>query len=608
MKLSACLIVKNEERNIKRCIESFKTVVDEIIVVDTGSEDTTIEIAKKLGGKIYHYKWENDFSKARNYALDKATGDWIIFLDADEYFYENKANNIRKIIRQIPNGKINAVLTRHVNIDACNNRIKNTEIKVRIFKNNKNIRYAGKIHENVNNNGKALNAIAVAGDILEIYHVGYSSDIIIRKSKRNLELLLDSLRHSRDPMIFFYLADCYMILAEYEYVIKYARLFIENPTSTFGYDVKPYQNLICSMIKLEYSSEDTLKEINNAINKFPKHPEFYRELGDVYYKQSRYTEALNAYLKSIELHKNYDDVEYNNVESIKFKIYYAIGLLYSIKNEQYNALAYYVYSLKENTHYEQSFYELLKIIKDQNTEDIIILLKDIYDVEIKEDIAFLVCNLSNLKLGKVLLYFNDIWRKKYGQEDSGIMFTLLANHRYNESFDLFSKCYITACSNWTALYSVISALLSDNLSNINYIKNVVKPSYKRIIEAYVDENSIGGFINEDLEDYKNILIEYILIADDDKLLKMIKLKNKFSQDISETIGDLLREKGKYSLAIDEYNKMIKNDNYNKRDIYFKIGLCNYKLHDYENARASFENSVEFGYINNDIKELLSWIK
>ncbi len=608
MKISACLIVKNEEKNIRRCIESFKSVVDEIIIVDTGSEDDTLEIARELGGKIYNYKWENDFSKARNYALDKATGDWIIFLDADEYFYENKANNIRKVIKNIPNNKVNGILTRHVNIDACDNKIKNTEIKIRIFKNSKNIRYSGEIHENVYNNGKALNSIVVSADILEIYHLGYSNDIITKKAKRNLELLLESLKNSKDPMIFFYLADCYMILEEYEYVIKYERLFIENSTRTFGYNVKPYQNLIFSMIKLNYNFEDTLKEINNAINKFPKHPEFYRQLGDIYYKQSRYTEALDAYLKSIELHKNYDDVEYNGIESIVFKIYYGIGLLYNIKNEQNNALEYYVRSLKKNKYYEQSFSELIKIIKDQNFEDIIILLKNIYDVESEEDVGFLVCNLSNFKLGKVLLYFNNIWRKKYGKEDSGVMFTFLANNKYNEAFDLFSKCYAIEYNSWTALYSTVSALLSEKIANINYIKSIVKPSYKRIIEAYADIDSINGFIDEDLDTYKNILIEYILIADNDKLLKIIKLKNKFVKDISETVGDLLRERGKYSLAIDQYNELIRNNNCNERDVYFKIGICNFKLQDYKSAKAAFQNALKFGYANNDIKELLSWMK
>lgn len=73
-KLSVCLIVKNEEKNLKRCLRSVQQVVEEIIVLDTGSGDNSVEIAKELGAKVYIYKWENDFSKARNKCLEYARG------------------------------------------------------------------------------------------------------------------------------------------------------------------------------------------------------------------------------------------------------------------------------------------------------------------------------------------------------------------------------------------------------------------------------------------------------------------------------------------------------------------------------------------------------
>ena len=82
--LSLCMITKNEEKNLSRCLDSIKDIVDEIIIVDTGSTDKTVEIAKSYGAHIYHYDWNNDFSKARNVSLQKATKDWILVLDADE--------------------------------------------------------------------------------------------------------------------------------------------------------------------------------------------------------------------------------------------------------------------------------------------------------------------------------------------------------------------------------------------------------------------------------------------------------------------------------------------------------------------------------------------
>ena len=86
LKLSACLIVKNEESNLHRCLSSIVKVVDEIIIVDTGSTDKTVEIAESYGAKVFGHPWEDDFSKHRNQSLSYATGDWLFVIDADEEF------------------------------------------------------------------------------------------------------------------------------------------------------------------------------------------------------------------------------------------------------------------------------------------------------------------------------------------------------------------------------------------------------------------------------------------------------------------------------------------------------------------------------------------
>ena len=78
------MIVKDEEENIERSLMSVKPVVDEMIVVDTGSTDRTKDIARSLGAKVYDFQWTDSFSDARNFSLSKATGKWILVLDADE--------------------------------------------------------------------------------------------------------------------------------------------------------------------------------------------------------------------------------------------------------------------------------------------------------------------------------------------------------------------------------------------------------------------------------------------------------------------------------------------------------------------------------------------
>ena len=89
MEISLCMIVKNEENVIDRCLNCVKDVVDEMIIVDTGSTDNTIAKAESLGAKIYNFQWIDDFAEARNFSFSKATKDYILWLDADDVLEED---------------------------------------------------------------------------------------------------------------------------------------------------------------------------------------------------------------------------------------------------------------------------------------------------------------------------------------------------------------------------------------------------------------------------------------------------------------------------------------------------------------------------------------
>lgn len=107
--LSLCMIVKNEERSLPKCLSSVKGVVDEIIVLDTGSSDRTPEIAKKFGAKIYHFEWCNDFASARNQSLKYVQGKWILVLDADEVLVSKIVPSLKQAIKSDRHILINLV-------------------------------------------------------------------------------------------------------------------------------------------------------------------------------------------------------------------------------------------------------------------------------------------------------------------------------------------------------------------------------------------------------------------------------------------------------------------------------------------------------------------
>src|SRR3990167_8792325 len=93
--ISLCMITKNEEKWLEQCLNSVKEIVDEIIIVDTGSTDKTKEIAKKFNAKFFDFKWIGDFSAARNESLNHATKDWILVLDADETIAKEDLEKIK---------------------------------------------------------------------------------------------------------------------------------------------------------------------------------------------------------------------------------------------------------------------------------------------------------------------------------------------------------------------------------------------------------------------------------------------------------------------------------------------------------------------------------
>src|SRR3989344_8298667 len=97
--LSLCMIVRDEEKDLESCLKAVKDHVDEIVIVDTGSKDKTVEIAKKFTSKVFHFEWCDDFSAARNESLKHATGDWILVLDADERISKKDLEEIRKLIK-----------------------------------------------------------------------------------------------------------------------------------------------------------------------------------------------------------------------------------------------------------------------------------------------------------------------------------------------------------------------------------------------------------------------------------------------------------------------------------------------------------------------------
>ncbi len=197
-KISLCMIVKNEEHYLPGCLESVKDIVSEMVIVDTGSTDRTIEIANMFNAKVYHFPWINDFAAARNESLKYAIGEWLLYMDADERLILKDKDYIFKVINSIPE-KIGAVLCILESLHSKNDGKSEMHRGAypRLFRNYgyPNIKFIGKIHEQISPSIRQLGKEFVDSEIV-IEHLGYNRDleIITQKVKRNYELLLEQVK------------------------------------------------------------------------------------------------------------------------------------------------------------------------------------------------------------------------------------------------------------------------------------------------------------------------------------------------------------------------------------------------------------------------------
>jgi glycosyltransferase involved in cell wall biosynthesis len=185
--LSLCMITRNEECQLARCLASTRKIVDEIIIVDTGSEDRTIDVAKSFGARVYEMRWKNDFAEARNCSLAQASGEWILILDADEIIAPQDTERLRSIVEDKSAGRVAyAITTRNYTRQAnlvgwiANDQEYDAESagngwypsrKVRLFKNEPGIRFSYPIHELVEPSLKA-SGIRIIGCPVPVHHYG----------------------------------------------------------------------------------------------------------------------------------------------------------------------------------------------------------------------------------------------------------------------------------------------------------------------------------------------------------------------------------------------------------------------------------------------------
>ena len=259
--ISACAIMKNEKSHVKAWLDNVRCFAQEIIVVDTGSTDGTNEfLAKQFDVKLISYEWQHDFAQAKNVALKEATGDWLIFTDADECFYnpENIIEYLEQLDKQYAD--IDVIFCPIDNIDAdSNNEIINSDVVPRIIRNHVGIKYMGAVHEQLTKGGEPWQDLKyiVADGNLTIRHTGYSTKVITFKHQRSYEILCQVMRKSNKPDMYYgFLSESLLGLEKYQEALEYAILAMESPYQPAIQKERFAQVAIESMDKLGLAISD----------------------------------------------------------------------------------------------------------------------------------------------------------------------------------------------------------------------------------------------------------------------------------------------------------------------------------------------------------------
>ncbi|MED1784207.1 glycosyltransferase [Brevibacillus fortis] len=582
MKVSACVITKNEEQNLPVCLESVKEIASEIVVVDTGSTDSTIAVAKKYQASVYHFDWIDDFSAARNFALSKTSGDWIIFLDADEFLSEDSKKRIVSILNRAEEQKNDFILGMIVNIDKSVQKTINVSTHIRIFRSDPSIRYIGAIHERVMKNGSSMK-ILDAKDQISIIHIGYSQEIVQSKNKseRNLKLLFKEWdNHPNRSDLAFYISESYMINQKFEEALTYAQKAVQLQNATLvGLYEKNYVNLINCMLKLEYPQSKITETIHAAISSHPEYPDFYFFLGDMYRASNRIRDAIEAFNEGIERSTKLSMAQSSAYFNVT-KVLTIIGQLYLSLNELPQSVESFVNATQLDKSNYRSLIEMLKVFSlHESLENTLSVIASLYDVRDPRDILLLLNASVEVGNKGLASHFYGLLNDPTTIAQSRVY----AQHqmlqgKYVQAAALFQKRFLQSKHIEDRVNMVAAAMLSADVKCLDSVSHLMTPSLLALINRA--EQGI------DPEEFSYFIHALIRLNCWEQLLEYAELIDQYQQLLHT--AECFYENQAYNFAIEFYQFYLEKESdaltqSTASTILIKMAKCLYLLGDWEQA-------------------------
>jgi glycosyltransferase involved in cell wall biosynthesis len=426
------MIVRNEEKNIRKALTWGKNIVCEQIVVDTGSTDRTVEIAEAMGAKVYHFEWIDDFSAAKNYAIEQATGNWIAFLDADEYFSEEDTKKILPLLAQVEeeSRKLKIPLIVRSSLVNLDDEGKATSIatQARLFSNVKNLRYDGSIHETLMIGGNKAPRAFEARNLLTVYHTGYSQKVYeeTHKLERNIDILKKEVeKNPENYEALAYLGDSLLANKQTKEAEKAYNFVVEH--MNYGLFQERRDFVFCNLLKIKYYSN--VNDEREVLEVYQKSVEFTCLAPDAEYWVGRWMldrgkllqgiEYMELALSRLEL---YDRDGNMDMAGSLSNVYGRLFEAYRSLNKAQEAVKYGTLYLRMEPYGEDVLMEMIRLFKGGAKGE-----------EIASAILSFLSKLYDLSRAKDKLYLIRISRKLMFNELENLVFNLFT-HEEKEFF------------------------------------------------------------------------------------------------------------------------------------------------------------------------------
>lgn len=394
--LSVCMIVKDEQDLLPRCLDSLQGIADEIIIVDTGSQDETKAIAKRYTDKIYDYQWNQDFAAARNESLRHATGKWILVLDADEYLAKDDSKEWIRFVNE--EEVVSHIAYTLPIINFTGEKEHEDEITTspvtRLFPNFKHIHFERPIHEQLTRG--AQGELYHKKIDLNIYHTGYQASIILKKDKHERNMLIfDQMKQNGNLNVY----DWYTLGNQYRYAKEEEQAIDCYARALKGTNEKAawYPHCLLGLISLYYKQDKlhhSWKLTEELLVRYKEYSEYFFIKGVHLETLGFLKEAVESYKKAIEVGEKRakKGQEFWLVEpgyAFESPALQLVSLSYRMKDNQ-QAVYWLSRLLNKNKKNPRVLLQLLEWLgQNENEEAIIELLNGIYDLSAVENQIFL---------------------------------------------------------------------------------------------------------------------------------------------------------------------------------------------------------------------------